>query len=130
VFANTIGSNPGRLALNLAGAVFGLPPVRKPTRPPVVALPAAERDRVVGTYDFATPTGGKFTVRMFVEGDALMSQAEGPGQGKVPLMYFGANTFGAAFDPSLRLTFTVVDGRATKLLLLQGGQTMEGARRP
>jgi CubicO group peptidase (beta-lactamase class C family) len=130
VFSNTETSNPDRLAANLAGAVFGLPLIRKPTLPPIVALPAAERDHFVGTYDFVTPTGGKFTVRMFVEGDALMSQAEGPGQGKFPLMYFGANTFGAAFDPSLRLTFTVVDGRATKLLLLQGGQTMEGARRP
>jgi D-alanyl-D-alanine carboxypeptidase len=130
VFANTVGSNPSRLAANLAGAAFGLPLVRKPTLPPAVALPAAERDRFVGIYDLITPTGGKFPIHIFVEGDALISQAEGPGQGKFPLIYFGADTFGASFDLSLRLTFTVDGGRATKLLLLQRGQTMEGARRP
>ena len=41
-----------------------------------------------------------------------------------------AYSFGADFDPTVRLTFTIEDGKATKVRLLQGGATIEGQRRP
>ena len=41
-----------------------------------------------------------------------------------------SHTFGLAFDPTLRITFTMVDGKPTKVTLKQGGGTFEGVRRP
>jgi hypothetical protein len=59
-----------------------------------------------------------------------MTQAEGPGQGKFPLVHLGNLVFGASFDPSLRVTFTNENGKITKVRLDQGGGSMEGTRRP
>ena len=60
--------------------------------------------------------------------EALRGQATG--QPPIPLLYLGGNTFGAAFDPSLRLRVVVAGGRATKVVLQQGGTTVEGPRQP
>ena len=38
--------------------------------------------------------------------------------------------FGADFDPAMRLTFTIENDKAVKVLLLQGGGSIEGRRRP
>lgn len=129
-FANTLGSNPNRLAVNLARAVFGLPVVGKPSLPPVVALAPADRAKYEGTYELMLPNGKLLPLRIWVEGNDLMSQAEGPGQGKIPLRYLGNDTFGADFDVALRLSFVIENGKAAKARLLQGGGTIEGARRP
>lgn len=48
----------------------------------------------------------------------------------IPLNHLGNHTFGADFDPSVRITFTIVDGQAVKFTLLQGGRTMEAVRMP
>jgi hypothetical protein len=45
-------------------------------------------------------------------------------------VYVGNLTFGAAFDPSLRVTFIDENGKITRMRLAQGGGTMEGPRRP
>jgi hypothetical protein len=52
------------------------------------------------------------------------------GQGANQLIPYGNHVFGMSFDPSLRLTFTVESGKATKVTLLQGGRTAEGLRKP
>jgi uncharacterized protein with FMN-binding domain len=57
-----------------------------------------------------------------------MAQAQG--QDANEIRYLGNYTFGTAFDPALRITFTIEGGRATKVTLLQGGNTMEGPRVP
>jgi hypothetical protein len=95
-----------------------------------VALPDSIRDQLAGTYDLAPPAGGKFVIHIMVENGQVMTQAEGPGQGKFPLIYAGNWVFGAAFDPSLRVTFIRENGAVAKMRLEQGGGNMEGPRRP
>ena len=130
VFANTGGSDPNRLGMNLARAAFGLPLVATPKLPPVVPLAAADRAKYVGTYDLVRMGGAMLPLRVWIEGDDLAAQAEGPGQGRIPLRYFGNDTFGADFDPAMRLTFSIEHDKAVKVRLLQGGASIEGRRRP
>lgn len=129
VFSNA-DAGPDPLAANIARAVFALPLVARPK--PVVAapLPDSVRDRVAGTYDLKPQSGGTFVVHVTVENGQVMTQAEGAGQGKFPLIYAGGWTFGAQFDPSLRVTFLRENGAVARMRLEQGGGTMEGPRRP
>jgi len=129
VFSNA-DAGPDPLALNMARAVFGMPAVSPPKRVVAVPLPDSIRDKLPGIYDLAPPGGGKFVIHIVVENGQVMTQAEGPGQGKFPLIYAGNMTFGAAFDPSLRVTFIEEGGKVTRMRLAQGGGTMEGPRRP
>lgn len=105
-------------------------PPRVATRHAGIPLPAADRERFVGTYDLAKPAGGTLTIHVFADGPRLATFAEGPGQGLIPLFYLGDGSFGAAADPTLRLTFVNASERATSARLEQRGRTMEGPRRP
>jgi hypothetical protein len=58
----------------------------------------------------------------------VMAQAEGQPANEVK--YLGNLAFGAVFDPSVRFTFTIAAGKATKVTLLQNGATVEGPRVP
>jgi CubicO group peptidase (beta-lactamase class C family) len=125
VFTNADAAPPDPVAMNIARAVLGMALVTPPKLPAAVALEPTLRDQVVGTYELP-----QLVVHIYVENGQLMSRAEGPGQGAFPLLYFGNDTFGAAFDPSLRLRFHIDNGVATSVTLAQGGGTMEGKRRP
>ena len=129
VFSNT-EAGPDELADNIARTVFDMPLHQRPKPVAAVPLPDSIRDRVAGIYDLAPPNGGKFVIHVMVENGQVFTQAEGPGQGKFPLIYAGDATFGAQFDPSLRLTFITENGKVTKARLEQGGGSMEGPRRP
>lgn len=129
VLSNSDGG-PGPLAANIARAAFGVPVVAMSRRPVAVPLADADRDRLPGTYDLARMNGGVFTVHVTVEQGQLMAQAEGPGQGKFPLVHLGGLRFGAPVDPTLVMTFVSDGGKITKLQLTQRGNTIEGPRRP
>lgn len=129
VFSNA-DRGPDALGQNIARAVFGLPLVTRPKAVTAVPLPDSIRDKLPGIYELAPPNGGKFVVHIMVENGQVVTQAEGQGQGKFPLIYAGNMTFGAAFDPSLRVTFIEAGGKVTRMRLAQGGGTMEGPRRP
>ncbi|HEY2162538.1 MAG TPA: serine hydrolase domain-containing protein, partial [Gemmatimonadaceae bacterium] len=129
VFSNA-DAGPDALALNVSRTVFGIPPVAAPKPVVAVALPDSIRDKLPGIYDLAPPGGGKFVIHIMVENGQVMTQAEGAGQGKFPLIYAGNWVFGASFDPSLRVTFLRESGAVSKMRLEQGGGTMEGPRRP
>jgi CubicO group peptidase (beta-lactamase class C family) len=130
VFTNTLGSNPDALAVNLASAALGLPlrPMPKPLK--AVALAAADRAKYEGIYDLALPGNAKFPLHVFIDGDGLAAQAEGPGQGKFPLIYLGGDVFGTAIDPTIRITIAFANGVANTATLLQRGNTLTGVRRP
>ncbi|HZF68447.1 MAG TPA: serine hydrolase [Gemmatirosa sp.] len=132
VLTNTLGSDPDRLAVNVAAAALGLPlrPARTQVAslPPAVPLPAALRDAAAGTYVLPRPSGAPLALTLRVEGDGLVGQA--PGQPATPLVYLGDATFGAAFDPAMRLRVVVAGRRATQVVLRQGGTTIEGPRQP
>ncbi len=129
VFSNA-DAGPDALAVNVARVVFGMPVVAAPKPVVAVPLPDSIRDKLPGTYDLAPPGGGKFVVHIMVENGQVVTQAEGAGQGKFPLIYAGNWVFGASFDPSLRVTFIRENGAVTRMRLEQGGGNMEGPRRP
>jgi len=130
VLTNTLGSDPERLAVNVASAVLGLPlrPATAPAAslPSAVPLPAGLPDEVPGTYVLPRPGGPPLALTLRAEGGGLVGQA--PGQPATPLVYLGGATFGAAFDPAMRLRVVVAGGRATKMVLRQGGATIDGPR--
>lgn len=128
VFTNS-NTGPDPLAANIARAVFGMPLVPLPRPPVAVPLADADRDKLPGAYDLNRPDGVVSTIRVTFEEGRLMAQAEGPGQGKFPLIHVGNLRF-ASPDPTMFLTFTVEGGKATKLQLTQRGNTIEGRRRP
>ena len=126
-FDNTDHVSPGALASNIARAFYGLPMV---SRQPAAAqpLPADRRDKFVGTYVLTQANRDSLVFKISVRGEGLV--ADIVGQSVVPLIYSGNDTFGIAADPSVRLTFIVEGDRATRLRLVQGGETIEGPRRP
>ena len=125
VFTNSEGG-PDALAANIARAVMGIPLVKPPQ--PVVASPLRDidRDRIPGVYDF-----GQLVIHVTVEGGRLMAQAEGPGQGKFPLIHVGGLRFGTQVDPTLFITFLDENGKITKAQFTQrGSPPVEGTRKP
>jgi CubicO group peptidase (beta-lactamase class C family) len=136
VFTNFDGESPNRLVQNLLRVAYGEAPVGRgvaaaPAAPAVPAAPslsAADRDAIVGSYALQVPGGQQLSITFFLEGTRLMGQAQG--QPANELKYLGNYSFGVAFDPELRFTFTIVAGKATKVTLLQGGGTFEGPRVP
>jgi hypothetical protein len=99
-----------------------------PPPPPVVSISAEDQRRLVGDYDISLPDGQIMGVRVFVEEGQLFVAPEE--QEKTPMRYFGNNTFGLDFDPTLRLTFDVANGKVTGGKLVQRGMTMNVFRRP
>jgi D-alanyl-D-alanine carboxypeptidase len=126
VFVNTSGANQDWLAKNLAAAVLGLPVT--PLRPPVLPLAAADREKYVGDYDLSLPDGRILPIRMYVENDQLVAEPEG--QPKQVMRFFGGDTFGMDFDPTLRVMFTVEGGAVKGGKVQQRGATMNLSRRP
>ena len=123
VLSNADGAPVTALAKQLARAALGVP-LEQP--PKTVVLTAADRAKYTGVFALVLPDGAHdFT---FAEqGDHLTAQLAG--QGAFPMLFLGNDTFGVTFDPKLRITFTVENGRATRVTLLQGGATFSGARK-
>jgi D-alanyl-D-alanine carboxypeptidase len=125
VLGNTNGPWVHRVADNIARAALRLPLVAPPPRLLDLATTAEERARFAGTYRLVLPNGRTLELRVFERDGKLLSQ--GDGQPEIPLRYQGNSTFGASFDPSMRLTFAP-GTPAPKLTLLQGGATIDGPR--
>ena len=103
--------------------LLGVPLLEPPRR---VAISAEDRARYVGVYSLpGREATADFT---FFERDGeLFGQVAG--QGANAMIPYGNHAFGVAFDPNLRITFTVENGRATRLVLLQGGRSIEAPRK-
>ena len=99
-----------------------------PPAPPVISISAEDQRRLVGDYDVSLPDGQIMGVRVSVENGQLMIAPEE--QEKLPMRHYGNNTFGLDFDPTLRLTFDIADGKVTGGKLVQRGMTMNVFRRP
>lgn len=133
VFSNTRDAGITSFHNNLVAAALGLPLAVPQQGLAARPLPAAERARYVGVYDLKPMTGRDLTVRVLEEGDGLVAQTEAPGQPpqpKIPLLFLGDDTFGAAFDPTLRFTIFFENGAATRARLVVRSRTSEGPRRP
>jgi CubicO group peptidase (beta-lactamase class C family) len=123
ILPNAEGARPDRLMNAVARVALGLP-LEQPPQP--IALSAAELARYVGQYSLQLPTGAALPMRIWVDANRLMSQVTG--QGPVALIPYGHDVFGADFDPSVRLTFTLVGDHASKFTLLQSGGTLTAVR--
>ena len=131
VFTNFDGESPQTLVQNLLRVAYGVAPVGRAAataQGTAPSLSTADRDAIVGNYTLQLPGGGSLPIKFFLDGPRLMAQAEG--QGANEIRYLGNYTFGVAFDPALRFTFTIEAGKAIKVSLLQGGATIEGPRVP
>jgi len=123
VLANSGSAPSGPLERQIIRAALGIPLVQPPKR---VALSDAERQRYVGEYAMSLPNGAQLPMTVTDDGKALEARARG--QDAFALIPFGDDVFGATFDPTLRMTFTVENGRATGFTLVQGGTTIHARR--
>lgn len=119
VISNGERANSQKLATAIVRAVLDLPePVAKD-----IPLPAALRDQLAGTYDFAD-IGMALVVTAV--GDKLRAKGDAEGQQAFELLYQGERAFRAAFDHSVRLEWSE---DAAVLTLHQGGRVATGKRR-
>ena len=124
VLTNSGAARADLLMKQIARAAFGVPLVQPAKSVP---LAAGERAKYVGVYALQLPNGPEdFTI---AQSDSGLT-AQLAGQAAIALQYLGSDTFGASFDPNLRIVFTLENGRATKLTLKQGGRSFDGARKP
>jgi CubicO group peptidase (beta-lactamase class C family) len=123
VLTNSGSARSGDLLHQIARAALGLP-LDQPPKP--VPLAVADAKRYAGVYALALPGGTRdFTVAETPAG--LTGQLQG--QGPIPLIHYGEHTFGASFDPTLRLVFSVEGGRTSKVTLMQGGGVFQGVQK-
>lgn len=123
VLANSGSANTGSLLKQLVRAALGAP-LDQPPAP--VALTPDLRDLLVGVYRLQLPGETRdFTVA--ANGDHLTGQLAG--QGAITLIYLGNRTFGADFDPNLRIIFEPATGRASGFTLRQGGTDFRATRK-
>ena len=88
-----------------------------------VPLTADERAVYLGRYDIEV-----LPLSVFEEEGVLMAQGEG--QPAFRILYQGDHEFRAAIDPSIRVVFTVEDGRAVAVTVHQAGMQFRGPRDP
>ncbi len=123
VLTNSGSARADDLLGQLARAALGMP-LDRPPQP--VPLAAADAKQYAGVYALELPAGARdFTIAEAPGG--LTAQLQG--QGPIPLIHYGDHTFGAAFDPTLRLIFSVEQGRASRVVLVQGGGRFRGVRK-
>jgi serine-type D-Ala-D-Ala carboxypeptidase/endopeptidase len=107
------------LALHLVDASYPLMKKR-------VALPLAAQDRAQYAGDYELRPG--FVIRVYVDGDRLMSRATN--QGAIELLRDGADTFFVR-EVQARLAFRRdAEGKVAGLTLTQGGRDIPGKRIP
>jgi CubicO group peptidase (beta-lactamase class C family) len=118
VFANTNGPFAGDVAEVVARWALGL----EVETVADLELAADALSAYEGVYELRTG----FELNIFSRDGQLWSQATG--QGEVRLRAQGDHRFIPTFDDAVTLTFTVEDGTATSVALVQGGRTMEAPR--
>lgn len=118
VLANSGAANLAQLEAHLARAALGLPPQTRSNLP----LSAEERARYTGTYDL-----GRLQLRVFEQAGRLMGQATN--QPAFPLLNQGEHTFLVDVpQQEIRLVFQLEGGRATGLVIYQGGAVIPAKR--
>ncbi len=123
VLTNGDFRDPGRFANQLARAALGVPLEVTPTG---ITLTDLQMTAYLGVYTLVLDAPHDFTVTK--KDGALYGMLDGQTPSKMIAM--GNDTFGADFDPTVRIVFTVADGKATKFTLKQRGKESVGTRKP
>jgi len=122
VLANTEGNEVDALAEQIR-RVLENEPLR--LRPKVIALSRARLAAHAGRYELTLPSRTiELTVR--VDGDHLMAAFEG--ESPTAMVPIGAHRFMAEQDQSLKLDFTITNGRIAGLTLESGPLKFTGRR--
>ncbi|HSU98265.1 MAG TPA: hypothetical protein VLI40_13605, partial [Gemmatimonadaceae bacterium] len=123
ILTNSGAAKAGALMAQVSRAALGVPLLQPHRR---VAIPPAMLAHYAGVYALKLgDTVRDFT--FFVRNDTLYAQLAG--QGANALIPYGDNKFGASFDPDAIVTFVIVNGKATKVILDQNGRTSQGLRK-
>jgi CubicO group peptidase (beta-lactamase class C family) len=125
VLANTSPAPSDAVAMALVRTVLGLPLPTPPLAPKDVAMSADERARYVGSYELTRPDGSRNAVRVVEENGQLMFQPDG--QRPARMVSQGGNLF--LVQGAGRVTFDVINGRATGFVIGGGGRPLEGVRK-
>jgi len=89
-------------------------------------LTAAARQRFVGVYSVAAPGQRAASLRVYEADGMLMGQMND--NAPTRLLFQGGDAFRPEQAPAFLVTFTVVDGRATRVAMRSPEGRMEGAR--
>jgi hypothetical protein len=119
VISNGERANSQKLAGAIVRIVLGIAEFVAKDLP----LPVAQRDGLVGVYDF--PEVG-MALHVTTKGDKLQAKGDGEGQVAFELMFQGGREFRASFDHAVKLEWAE-DGKS--LQLHQGGRAASGKRR-
>jgi CubicO group peptidase (beta-lactamase class C family) len=120
VLCNVLPSNPGKVARDLAGIVFG-ESVCPPKSRVVAKVDPKLYDQYVGKYQLAP----KFALTVTRDGDRLITQATG--QGKVEIFPESETEFFLKVIDA-QITFVKKAGKVSHLILHQNGRDMEAKR--
>lgn len=101
------------------------PSARALAEPPIASQPLspAQMQRYVGEYKME-----QGPVYVFVENGKLMTKLGFHDENGFQIHYQGNDAFIPAIDRSIRMVFTVADGKVTGFTVTQNGQTMEARR--
>jgi hypothetical protein len=101
------------------------PSARALAEPPISSLPltSAQMQRYVGEYKME-----QGPVHVFVDNGKLMTKLGFHDENGFQIHYQGNDTFIPSIDRSIRMVFTVTDGKVTGFTVTQDGQTMEARR--
>ena len=123
VLGNTNGPWVDRVAANIARAALGVPLVAPPPKLVDLATTAEDRARIAGTYRLALPNGRRWS---FGSSSATArSWRRGRGSRRSRFATRAMARSARPFDPSMRITFAP-GTPAPKLMMVQGGATIEG----
>lgn len=111
-----------------AQAAPNAPAASKPAAVRNLPLAAGERQRFVGVYSVTMPDSGQrpISLRLFEENGALMGQINGNTPSR--LLYQGNNAFRPEQALSFLMTFTVENGRVTRVSMVSPEAPMAGVR--
>ncbi|HEX8829716.1 MAG TPA: nuclear transport factor 2 family protein, partial [Longimicrobium sp.] len=112
----------------LAGGAAAAHAQSAPAAAQDLPLTAAERQHYVGTYRLTMPAQGQqpVSLRVYDGGAGLMGQIGG--NQPTRLLYQGGDAFRPQAAPDGLVTFTVLNGRATRLAVRMPDGVMEGVR--
>jgi predicted alpha/beta superfamily hydrolase len=97
---------------------------------PEIPLSASDAAKYEGVYELGMADGKPARYRIFLDAGTLKVRPEDRPNGAMVLRYLGNDTFGMVNDPTVRATVLFENGRATKIRVVQQGNTTMGTRRP
>lgn len=118
VLSNTEGRHPGRMAELIAKWALGIEIA--------VVLDEPLSSEELATYEGVYELAPGFELSVIPREGQLFTQATG--QGEFRLRAQGNHTFIPTFDDAVRVVFVVESGKATALVLHQGGQARQAPR--